>query len=157
MPNIFLSIVDYRCLNSRQKENYNFQKVSAILADYGFATIRLSDDWNGADFIANHIDGNLFLKVQLKGVLTLDSKYHGKDIWICFRREEVWYLYPHDEFLKWALLNTNIKNTQGWEISADGTPEKGKYTWPSPSRIIKEWLNKFALTGQSNGLTKAGR
>jgi len=45
--------IDYRKLNSRQKENYNFQKVSGILADYGFATIRLSDDWNGADFSPN--------------------------------------------------------------------------------------------------------
>ena len=35
----------YRDLNSRQQENYNFQKVSAVLADYGFATLRLSADW----------------------------------------------------------------------------------------------------------------
>ncbi len=27
--------VTYNELNSRQKENYNFQKVSALLADYG--------------------------------------------------------------------------------------------------------------------------
>jgi hypothetical protein len=35
-----------------------------VLADYGFLTMRLSDDWQGADFIAQHIDG-AFLKVQL--------------------------------------------------------------------------------------------
>ena len=157
MPRITLSIVDYRRLNTRQQENYNFQKISAVLADYGFTTLRLSDDWKGADFISNHVDGNLFLKVQLKGVLTVDSKYHGKDIWICFRREEVWYLYPHDEFLQWALLNTNIKNTRGWTIRPDGTLEQGKYTWPSPSKKIKEWLEDFALTGQSSGPAKAGR
>lgn len=41
------------------------------MADYGFMTIRLSDDWQGADFIAQHVDGVLFLRVQLKGRLTL--------------------------------------------------------------------------------------
>lgn len=41
-------------LNARQKENFNFQKVSAVLADYGYVTMRLSDDWQGADFIALH-------------------------------------------------------------------------------------------------------
>lgn len=43
--------ISYRELNARQKENFNFQKVSAVLADYGFVTFRLSDDWQGADFI----------------------------------------------------------------------------------------------------------
>jgi hypothetical protein len=45
--------VGYRDLNSRQQEAFNFQKVSAVLADYGFTTIRLSSDWRGADFIAH--------------------------------------------------------------------------------------------------------
>lgn len=66
--------ISYNDLNSRQRENYNFPKVSAILADYGFVTPHLTDDWQGADFIAQHIDGETFLKVQLKGRLTLDKK-----------------------------------------------------------------------------------
>ena len=44
--------IDYRQLNSKQKEIHNFQKVSAVLADYGFNCIKLADDWNGADFLA---------------------------------------------------------------------------------------------------------
>jgi hypothetical protein len=59
--------VVYSNLNPRQQETFNFQKVSAVLADYGFTTIRLSSDWRGADFIAQHFDGMRFLKVQLKG------------------------------------------------------------------------------------------
>ena len=55
--------VPYEKLNSRQKENYNFAKVSARLADCGFNCLRLSDDWQGADFIACHIDKETFLKV----------------------------------------------------------------------------------------------
>jgi hypothetical protein len=52
--------VRYSSLNARQQEAFNFQKVSAVLADYGFLTIRLSNDWRGADFIAQHIDGTTF-------------------------------------------------------------------------------------------------
>ena len=62
-----LQRVRYEDLSSRQQESHNFQKASAVLADYGFTTIRLTDDWRGADFIAQHIDGTTFLKVQLKG------------------------------------------------------------------------------------------
>ena len=43
MP-LFLQQINYSDLNSRQRENYNFQKLSAVLADFGFATLRLSDD-----------------------------------------------------------------------------------------------------------------
>ena len=74
------SHIKYESLNARQQEDYNFQKVSAVLADYGFVTMRLNSDWQGADFIAQHIDGFTFLKVQLKGRLTVDLKYKDKDI-----------------------------------------------------------------------------
>jgi hypothetical protein len=40
-----LTRIEYNKLNARQKETYNFQKASAILADYGFATIKLNDDF----------------------------------------------------------------------------------------------------------------
>ena len=140
--------VNYPDLNSRQRENYNFHKVSSLLADYGFTTLRLSSDWKGADFIADHIDGKLFLKVQLKGVLTVAAKYQDKDIWICFRRKDRWYLYPHDEFLEWALGHTNIANTKDWKISEDGRVLAGMFTWPSPTKKIMEWLEAFVLKGR---------
>ena len=79
-----LKRIRYSSLNSRQKENFNFQKVSAVLADYGFVTLRLSDDWQGADFIAQHIDGTTFARVRLKGRLTFEKKYRGKDLWVAF-------------------------------------------------------------------------
>jgi len=69
--------VGYLDLNGRQKENYNYHKISAILAEYGFTTIRLSDDWEGADFIAKHIDGQ-YLLVQQKSRLAFAKKYEGK-------------------------------------------------------------------------------
>jgi hypothetical protein len=82
-----LKRIEYSKLNARQKENHNYQKVSALLADYGFVTLRLSDDWRGADFIAQHIDGETFLKVQLKSRLTLRQDYVGKDLFVAFRNE----------------------------------------------------------------------
>lgn len=88
--------VPYADLNSRQKENFNFHKIAARLADYGFNSLRLTDDWQGADFIACHIDGETFLKVQLKARFVLDRKYRGKDIHIAFLDGDDLYLYPHD-------------------------------------------------------------
>ena len=72
------SVVRYEDLNSRQQEIFNFQKVSGVLADYGFATLRLTDDWNGADFLAVHVDGKTFLRVQLKGRLTFEKSTWDK-------------------------------------------------------------------------------
>ena len=71
-------------LNGRQKEIYNFQKSAALLADYGFNCIKLTDDWQGADFLAYHFDGTTTLKVQLKGRLTINRKYAERDLWMNF-------------------------------------------------------------------------
>src|SRR6266481_1180700 len=98
MPHQFQRI-RYADLNGRQQESYNYQKVSAALADFGFVTMRLSDDWRGADFIAQHVDGTTFLRVQLKGRLTFDKKYRDRDIHICFPCDGHWFIYPHDELL----------------------------------------------------------
>lgn len=136
--------IAYQALNSRQKENFNFQKVSAVLADYGFLTLRLSDDWQGADFIAHHVSGDLFLKVQLKGRLTVDTKYKNKDIWICFEYQDIWYLFLHDAFLRWALENLNIGKTKSWDV-------RGVYHWPSLSKDILSWLSDYALTDVPTG------
>ena len=146
-PPLKFERVAYKTLNPRQKENFNFQKVSAVLADYGFLTLRLSDDWRGADFIANHVSGDLFLKVQLKSRLTVDAKYKNKEIWICFIHRRVTYLFPHDAFLRWALENLNLGNTKSW----DG---HGVYSWPSLSKDILFWLSDYALTSD---LTESAR
>jgi len=139
-PALNLTPIEYKYLNSRQKENYNFQKVSGVLADFGYVTMRLSDDWQGADFIANHISGQQFLKIQLKGRLTLDQKYQGKEIWICFPHNGIWYLYPHDAAVAWALKKMKIGDPKVWE---NGT---GVYTYPVPPKQFLAWLSDFALT-----------
>ena len=134
--------VPYKKLNARQKENYNFHVVSALLAQYGYSCLRLTDDWAGADFIANHIDGETFLKVQLKGRLYFDKKYCDKEIYIAFPHKNEWYLYPHDELLKFALRNKGIKTTDSWK--------KGSYSWPNiPKEFQKELKNKNWYLGKT--------
>ena len=66
-----LQRIVYDELNPKQKEIYNFQKVAALLADYGFNCIKLDDDWQGADFLAFHKDGTTTLRVQLKARVTM--------------------------------------------------------------------------------------
>jgi hypothetical protein len=130
--------IQYDHLNARQQEQFNFQKVSAVLADYGFRTISLGDDWEGADFIAHHVDGKRFLKVQLKGRLSFDKKYEKKDLWVCFPFSGKWYLYPHDGLLKQVLAKTNVGNTESWKL-------KGIYNWPSLSLELREMLTQYEL------------
>jgi hypothetical protein len=108
--------IEYDKLTARQKENYNFAKLSAVLADFGFMTLRLSDDWQGADLIAQSLNLD-FIKIQVKGRLSFDVKYQGKDIYVAFRSDGDWYLYPHDEVLTRVLTETNVAKTDSLDAS----------------------------------------
>ena len=127
--------IEYEKLNSRQKENFNFQKLASKLADYGFNCIRLSDDWCGADFIAYHIHGE-FLKVQLKGRLTINRIYENKDIFIAFRELDQWYLYPHDEVM--SILKNNVKYARSWSVN-------GGYSWPRLGENLKKIMADYKI------------
>ncbi|HUX27616.1 MAG TPA: hypothetical protein VMV39_02465 [Terracidiphilus sp.] len=132
--------IDYQRLNSRQKETYNFQKLSAVLADCGYLTIRLSDDWNGADFIAQHFETKAFLKVQLKSRLTFDKKYHDKDLYICFRDGDRghWYMYNHQELLDKMLCEGQMGKTKTWELNKP-------YHFPVLSTHMKKLLEPYRI------------
>ena len=130
--------IKYGDLNPRQKENHNFQKVASVLADYGYNCIRLSDDWQGADFIAYHIDGDKFIKVQLKGRLTIQRRYNDKDVYIAFNQDGQWYLYPHDQLQAELLKMGLMSGTESWE-------KCGSYTWPRIPKKILEHMNKYAI------------
>jgi hypothetical protein len=102
--------IDYIKLNAKQKESYNYQKIAAILAEYGYTTYRMHDDYQGADFHAVHIDGDV-MKVQLKGRITVDKKYLGKEIFIAFSNDRLkWYLYPHDAIHKLITEHSSAAN-----------------------------------------------
>lgn len=120
--------IKYTDLNSRQQENYNFYKVASTLADYGFNCLRLTDDYNGADFIALHSDGS-HMMVQLKGRWTIDKKYIGKNIHICFTHEGKVYFYNHDDMVNECMLSNKYVPTDSWvkkgAYSIKGSPPKG--------------------------------
>ncbi|MFZ1714133.1 MAG: hypothetical protein WAT88_02475 [Saprospiraceae bacterium] len=132
--------IKYGSLNNRQKESYNFQKVSSILAEYGFVTIKLNDDWQGADFIAQHIDGNTFLKIQLKGRLTVSKKYMNKNIYICFPYHGDWYLIDHDEVL--ATISQQYNDTFS---KSNSWIKQGEYSWGRISQKMEEMLAHYKL------------
>jgi hypothetical protein len=125
-----LEKIEYRNLNGKEKEMYNFHKMASILADYGYNSIWLSNDWNGADFIAVHIDGVSDIKVQLKGGVYFAQKYRGKNLYIGFFDMGELYLYPHDEILE--LVEPTISDKK-WL-------EKGTFF---QTRISKRFKNIF--------------
>ena len=133
-----LQRIDPSKLNGRQKEIYNFQKSAALLADYGYNCIKLSDDWHGADFLAHHFDGNTTLKVQLKARLTIDRKYIGQDLWMNFPSAGKWYLVPHDKLVESIGETTNWLNTESWQ-------ENGAYSSANPSPRLLQQLQPFAV------------
>jgi hypothetical protein len=125
----------------KQQEIYNFQKVSAVLANYGFCTIKLSDDWKGADFLADHFSEPMTLRVQLKGRWTIDKKYSGKDIYMCFPTRGQWCLVPHDYLVKLVGETSNSLNSKAWL-------EGGEYYNREPNAKLRALLEPHILDGE---------
>ena len=131
MMNNFTKI-KYSQLNSKQKENYNFHKVASALADYGYDSMRLNNDWQGADFIA--VKNDEMLKVQLKGRFTVDKKYIDKSILIAFIENDIVKIYDHDEAVD--ILPDNIKNSDSWNIH-------GSYSWGKTPKIYSPIITEI--------------
>lgn len=131
--------VDYASLNARQQELYNFQKMAARLADYGYNCIWLTDDWQGADFLACHADGQTILRVQLKGRLVLDRKYEGKGIHVAFRDGEDFFIYPHDELLN-AVYRLGVigEDAVRWN-------EQGSRSWHALPTWARQFLSDYRI------------
>lgn len=106
--------VDYKTLNAKQKELFNFQKIAATLADFGFNCIKLADDWQGADFLAYHINGTTTLKIQLKSRITIQEKYRNKDVWMAFPHKDSWYVVKHDLLIEKIGANTDWLQSASW-------------------------------------------
>jgi hypothetical protein len=73
----------------------------------------LNNDWQGADFIAVHNDGEKMLKVQLKARFTIAEKYSNKEIWIAFLEDGVVYMYDHDLIV--SKLKERTLNSKSWK------------------------------------------
>ena len=132
--------VPYAELNARQKENYNFHKIAARLADFGFTSIRLTDDFHGVDFIALHIDGSTLLRIQLKARLNFDAKYYGKGLHIAFREDDDFYVYPHDELRRRILDSGMVENS-----NSENWVTHGNRSWPRIPKKMRHLLEEFRL------------
>lgn len=136
--------IEPKNLSSKQKENYSFHKQAAVLADYGFNCIKLSDDWEGADFLAHC--NEITLKVQLKSRTTIDKKYIAKGLYMLFPLDDTdvnsaWCLIKHDILIELIANKLNWLNTPSWI-------EKGSYhSSKAPKEILPE-LQKYILKGQ---------
>lgn len=130
--------IEYADLKAKQKENFNAMKLGALLADFGFVSMKLSDDWLGADILASHVDGKAILRIQLKGRFTFEKKYIGKDLWVAFRDSDGWYLYPHDTVLEAIRGSGRLDGTISWD-------EKGGYSFPYLTPQLKELLEPYRL------------
>jgi len=130
-----LQRINYKDLNPKAQEMYNFKKVAAVLADYGFTCMWLNNDWKGADFIAVHADGVTDIKVQLKGGLSFANKYMDKNIYICFIDNGETYLYPHDEVL--AKIEPEISDKK-WR-------EQGTYFQTKLSSKFRDMLSAYRI------------
>jgi hypothetical protein len=137
-PAVPLQKVAYCELNGKQQEMYNFHRVAGILADYGFSSIKLSDDWAGADFLASHKDGTDIRRVQLKSRLTIDRKYMGKSLYMAFKTNLNWYLVPHDFLVEQAGNCTNWLNTSSWVDS-------GCYHSANPGVALLQSIGAYRL------------
>lgn len=133
-----LKKIKYEKLNSKQKENYNFQKVAGLLAHYGFNCMRLSDDWQGADFLAYPVIRGETLKVQLKSRLTISKKYHRKGVHIAFPIDECWYLIDHVQLIR------TIRRTTSW-LKSKSWREKHSYSNAHPGPDLVKALEGFRL------------
>lgn len=131
-------------LSPKQKENYNFHKQAAVLADYGFNCIKLMDDWEGADFLAHR--NEITLKVQLKSRTAIAKKYIEKDLYILFPLDDTdvnsdWCLIKHSILIELIANKLDWLNTKSWI-------KEGIYNSSKTPKAILPDLQKYLLKGQ---------
>jgi hypothetical protein len=137
--------IKYDELNARAKENYNFAQLSALLADYGYVTMRLTDDCSGADFIARHVKIGTILPVQLKGRLHFKKKYQGRGLFEAFfdHDKNAWYLFPHDELLDQVLAKKpSMAESDSWKL-------RGGYSFPRLDPDLLTLLHEYRIQEQT--------
>ena len=94
--------INYKKLNSIQKANYNFNKISGSLVEYGFNCVKINNLWEEANIIATHMDGKQILRIRHKGRFTVNHKYRDKNLYIYFVENGISKIYYHDDAYKYA-------------------------------------------------------
>jgi hypothetical protein len=139
------SKIDYSQLNAKQQEVHNFHQIAARLAQYGYATYPIRDDWNGGDMIARHMTdtGRQTLTIQIKSRVTFGRKYQNKGLWIGFPLRETIYVYPHDDVLA---SYEKLRKTKGQPLDDSGAwSEGGLVHWAKPTKDLLAILAPYRL------------
>lgn len=137
--------VKYESLNARQKEAHNLYLIAARLAEYGYASYPIRDDWNGGDMIARHMTKpkEVPLTIQVKGRATFAKKYQDRDLWIAYRDGASVYLYPHDEVLN---RYTAVRKKRNLPLDDnDAWATGGLVSWKKPTAELLRLLKPYEL------------
>jgi len=137
--------VNYRELNARQQEVYNYHHIAALLAQHGYATYPIRDDWNGGDMFARHMLTGEPMTIQIKSRVTFDRKYLNKQLWIGFRETDKpgAYVYPHDQLLR-EYQEIRAKKNLPLDVSRSWSHD-GIVHWLSPTKELRELLQPYRL------------
>ena len=89
---------DYKELNNKQQETHNLTLLSYALARRGLEPLPVNNDKHCADLVAHDTTTGENFNIQLKGRLTVRSKYLGKRVWVAFPAPDhrSFLIYPHD-------------------------------------------------------------
>ena len=103
--------------SSGLRELENLYKLLPYFTRSGFTPFLPEFD-SGIDFIACREsaagEGDVLIKVQLKGRWTIDKKYRGRSMAIAFPDEQDWYVIPHGEMVAFA-EQAGFTNTKSWD------------------------------------------
>jgi hypothetical protein len=130
------SKINYAKLNSRAKENFNAAKLAALMADYGYNLLPLKDDYLGADLIGLR-EGEPPLMIQLKSRVTVDKKYLGKNLYMAFPNDGLFYVIAHDTLVE-IFESRGHLDTDSWKVN-------GSYSNARPSKALLAELKPFEL------------
>ena len=129
--------ISYAKLNSKQKEARNSYHLMAQLADCGFESHRLHNDYQGADIVALSMNGET-LRIQLKGRPTVSKEYLGKGLMMAFPAQtgsEDFVLVDHDSLAEWWM----------GENESESWVHRGAYSAKTPTAAMRDWIEKNNL------------
>jgi hypothetical protein len=123
-------------------------EVSKIFLEHGWMVYVPEADVGGVDFLVMNLETEEVRKIQLKGRWTVDKKYQGKNIWMCFSLKDKWYVCKHDIMVEIGLQHGLLL----WE-QANGEP-RNAYSIGSMSKKMIELMSAYQFPKVFEELSK---
>ena len=117
----------------------NIQQAADALERVGYTCAAPPHTLQDVDIMAQSNDGSPNIKVRCPGRLSIQKKYLGECLHICFQDQNgVWYLALHDELVRIAGDTTPWLDSPSWQ-------DNGGYSSANPSSKMRYSLRPFAL------------